>query len=52
MPEIKAKQDEVNAAWDRLWNLALKRREILSNAADLQRFKRYDGEGTAQYIKA
>ncbi|XP_028721446.1 spectrin alpha chain, erythrocytic 1 [Peromyscus leucopus] len=40
LPEIKAKQDEVNAAWDRLWNLALKRREILSNAADLQRFKR------------
>ncbi|EGV93437.1 Spectrin alpha chain, erythrocyte [Cricetulus griseus] len=41
LPEIKAKQDEVNAAWDRLWNLALKRRENLSNAADLQRFKRY-----------
>ncbi|XP_052592619.1 spectrin alpha chain, erythrocytic 1 isoform X1 [Peromyscus californicus insignis] len=40
LPEIKAKQDEVNAAWDRLWNLALKRRETLSNAADLQRFKR------------
>ncbi|XP_003500317.1 spectrin alpha chain, erythrocytic 1 isoform X2, partial [Cricetulus griseus] len=40
LPEIKAKQDEVNAAWDRLWNLALKRRENLSNAADLQRFKR------------
>lgn len=40
LPEIKAKQDEVNAAWDRLWSLALKRRESLSNAADLQRFKR------------
>ncbi|KAL1769881.1 spectrin alpha chain, erythrocytic 1 [Sigmodon hispidus] len=40
LTEIKAKQDEVNAAWDRLWNLALKRRESLSNAADLQRFKR------------
>ncbi|CAH6789544.1 spectrin alpha chain, erythrocytic 1 [Phodopus roborovskii] len=40
LPEIKAKQDEVNAAWDRLWSLALKRRENLSNAADLQRFKR------------
>ncbi|GAB1285753.1 Spectrin alpha chain, erythrocytic 1 [Apodemus speciosus] len=40
LPEIKAKQDDVNAAWDRLWSLALKRRESLSNAADLQRFKR------------
>ncbi|XP_034376138.1 spectrin alpha chain, erythrocytic 1 [Arvicanthis niloticus] len=40
LPEIKAKQDEVNAAWDRLWSLAVKRRESLSNAADLQRFKR------------
>nr|XP_004671146.2 spectrin alpha chain, erythrocytic 1 isoform X2 [Jaculus jaculus] len=38
--EIKSKQDEVNAAWERLCNLALKRRESLSNAADLQRFKR------------
>lgn len=50
MPEIKAKQDEVNAAWDRLWSLALKRRESLSNAADLQRFKRYGTEIIAQYV--
>uniref|UniRef100_A0A8C6R8D3 Spectrin alpha chain, erythrocytic 1 n=1 Tax=Nannospalax galili TaxID=1026970 RepID=A0A8C6R8D3_NANGA len=40
LPEIKAKQDEVNAAWERLCHLALKRQESLSNAANLQRFKR------------
>lgn len=51
LPEIKAKQDEVNAAWDRLWDLALKRRESLSNAADLQRFKRYGAENTAQCLE-
>lgn len=40
LPLIREKQDEVNAAWDRLHDLALQRRKTLSNAADLQRFKR------------
>lgn len=41
LPVIKLEQDEVNAAWEDLCNLALQRRETLSSAADLQRFKRY-----------
>ncbi|XP_054977169.1 spectrin alpha chain, erythrocytic 1 [Sorex araneus] len=40
LPLIREKQAEVNAAWDRLHDLALQRRKTLSNAADLQRFKR------------
>ncbi|XP_058165915.1 spectrin alpha chain, erythrocytic 1 [Dasypus novemcinctus] len=47
---IKSKQDEVNAAWEHLHGLALKRRETLSNAADLQRFKR-DVTEAIQWIK-
>lgn len=42
LPLIKSKQDEVNAAWDRLHGFALQRRKTLSDAADLQRFKRYE----------
>ncbi|KAF7479760.1 Hypothetical predicted protein [Marmota monax] len=40
LPLIKTKQDEVNVAWQRLCDLALRRRESLYSAADLQRFKR------------
>ncbi|XP_077012693.1 spectrin alpha chain, erythrocytic 1 [Tamandua tetradactyla] len=50
LPLIKSKQDEVNAAWDRLHSLALQRRETLSNAADLQRFKR-DVTEAIQWLK-
>ncbi|XP_037681556.1 spectrin alpha chain, erythrocytic 1 [Choloepus didactylus] len=50
LPLIKSKQDEVNAAWERLHGLALQRRETLSNAADLQRFKR-DVSEAIQWIK-
>lgn len=42
LPVIKLKQDEVNTAWDRLLSLAGQRQETLANAADLQRFKRYE----------
>ncbi|PNI30348.1 SPTA1 isoform 3 [Pan troglodytes] len=41
LPLIQSKQNEVNAAWERLRGLALQRQKALSNAADLQRFKRY-----------
>lgn len=41
LPLIKLKQHEVNAAWERLLDLALQRQETLSGAADLQRFRRY-----------
>ncbi|KAM5236514.1 spectrin alpha chain, erythrocytic 1 [Ctenodactylus gundi] len=40
LSSIKSEQDEVNAAWEDLCNLALERRKTLSDAADLQRFKR------------
>ncbi|XP_004688413.1 PREDICTED: spectrin alpha chain, erythrocytic 1 isoform X1 [Condylura cristata] len=50
LPLIKSKQDEVNAAWERLHGLALQRRKTLSNAADLQRFKR-DVTEAIQWIK-
>lgn len=42
LPLIKLKQDEVNTAWKRLLSLAGQRQETLANAADLQRFKRYE----------
>ncbi|XP_033621593.1 spectrin alpha chain, erythrocytic 1 [Fukomys damarensis] len=47
---IKLEQDEVNAAWEDLCNLAFQRRETLSSAADLQRFKR-DVTEAIQWIK-
>uniref|UniRef100_A0A8C2VW96 Spectrin alpha chain, erythrocytic 1 n=1 Tax=Chinchilla lanigera TaxID=34839 RepID=A0A8C2VW96_CHILA len=47
---IKLERDEVNAAWEDLCNLALQRREALSSAADLQRFKR-DVTEAIQWIK-
>ncbi|XP_006159133.1 spectrin alpha chain, erythrocytic 1 [Tupaia chinensis] len=47
---IQFKQDEVNEAWERLHGLALQRRTTLSNAADLQRFKR-DVTEAIQWIK-
>ncbi|XP_004640065.1 spectrin alpha chain, erythrocytic 1 [Octodon degus] len=47
---IKLEQDEVNAAWKDLSNLASQRRETLSGAADLQRFKR-DVTEAIQWIK-
>ncbi|KAM5293714.1 spectrin alpha chain, erythrocytic 1 [Glossophaga mutica] len=50
LPLIKLKQEEVNAAWERLHGLALQRRKTLSNAADLQRFKR-DVTEAIQWIK-
>uniref|UniRef100_H0W5L2 Spectrin alpha chain, erythrocytic 1 n=1 Tax=Cavia porcellus TaxID=10141 RepID=H0W5L2_CAVPO len=50
LPIIKSKQDQVNAAWEELCNLALQRRETLSSAADLQRFKR-DVTEAIQWIK-
>ncbi|KAM5202520.1 spectrin alpha chain, erythrocytic 1 isoform 2-T6 [Hipposideros larvatus] len=50
LPLIKLKQDEVNAAWEHLHGLALQRRKTLSNAADLQRFKR-DVTEAIQWIK-
>ncbi|XP_075396529.1 spectrin alpha chain, erythrocytic 1 isoform X1 [Tenrec ecaudatus] len=50
LPLIKSKQDEVNAAWERLHGMALQRRKTLSDAADLQRFKR-DVTEAIQWIK-
>ncbi|XP_045697382.1 spectrin alpha chain, erythrocytic 1 [Phyllostomus hastatus] len=50
LPLIELKQEEVNAAWERLHGLALQRRKTLSNAADLQRFKR-DVTEAIQWIK-
>ncbi|XP_032949083.1 spectrin alpha chain, erythrocytic 1 [Rhinolophus ferrumequinum] len=50
LPLIKLKQDEVNAAWEHLHGLALQRWKTLSNAADLQRFKR-DLTEAIQWIK-
>ncbi|XP_062959972.1 spectrin alpha chain, erythrocytic 1 isoform X2 [Cynocephalus volans] len=50
LPLIKLKQDEVNAAWERLHGLALQRQKNLSSAADLQRFKR-DVTEAIQWIK-
>nr|XP_025842109.1 spectrin alpha chain, erythrocytic 1 isoform X2 [Vulpes vulpes] len=50
LPLIKQKQDEVNVAWERLYDLALQRKETLSSAADLQRFKR-DVTEAIQWIK-
>ncbi|XP_053523981.1 spectrin alpha chain, erythrocytic 1 isoform X2 [Artibeus jamaicensis] len=50
LPLIKLKQEEVNASWDRLQGLALQRQKTLSNAADLQRFKR-DVIEAIQWIK-
>ncbi|XP_074246098.1 spectrin alpha chain, erythrocytic 1 isoform X2 [Saimiri boliviensis] len=50
LPLIKFKQDEVNAAWERLHGLALQRQKSLSSAADLQRFKR-DVTEAIQWIK-
>lgn len=38
---IKTKQDEVNAAWQRLKGLALQRQGKLFGAAEVQRFNRY-----------
>ncbi|PNJ56899.1 SPTA1 isoform 9, partial [Pongo abelii] len=50
LPLIQFKQNEVNAAWERLRGLALQRQKALSNAADLQRFKR-DVTEAIQWIK-
>ncbi|XP_027467817.2 spectrin alpha chain, erythrocytic 1 isoform X1 [Zalophus californianus] len=50
LPSIKLKQDEVNAAWERLLDLALQRQGTLSSAADLQRFRR-DVTEAIQWIK-
>ncbi|XP_066111276.1 spectrin alpha chain, erythrocytic 1 [Saccopteryx bilineata] len=50
LPLIKLKQEEVNVAWERLHGLALQRQKTLSNAADLQRFKR-DVTEAIQWIK-
>ncbi|XP_045402991.1 spectrin alpha chain, erythrocytic 1 [Lemur catta] len=50
LPLIQFKQNEVNAAWERLHGLALQRRKTLSDAADLQRFKR-DVTEAIQWIK-
>ncbi|XP_007530647.2 spectrin alpha chain, erythrocytic 1 [Erinaceus europaeus] len=50
LPLIISKRDEVNTAWDRLHGLALQRQKTLSNAADLQRFKR-DVTEAIQWIK-
>uniref|UniRef100_A0A452TA37 Spectrin alpha chain, erythrocytic 1 n=1 Tax=Ursus maritimus TaxID=29073 RepID=A0A452TA37_URSMA len=50
LPLIKLKQHEVNAAWERLLDLALQRQETLSGAADLQRFRR-DVTEAIQWIK-
>ncbi|KAM6217212.1 spectrin alpha chain, erythrocytic 1 [Rhynchocyon petersi] len=47
---IKSKQDEVNAAWKHLHELALQRRKALSDATDLQRFKR-DVTEAIEWIK-
>ncbi|XP_032508870.1 spectrin alpha chain, erythrocytic 1 isoform X1 [Phocoena sinus] len=50
LPLIQSKQEEVNAAWERLHGLALQRQKKLSSAADLQRFKR-DVTEAIQWIK-
>ncbi|XP_039706377.1 spectrin alpha chain, erythrocytic 1 [Pteropus medius] len=50
LPLIKLKQHEVNVSWERLHGLALQRQRTLSNAADLQRFKR-DVTEAIQWIK-
>ncbi|XP_006895498.1 PREDICTED: spectrin alpha chain, erythrocytic 1 [Elephantulus edwardii] len=50
LPLIKSKQDEVNAAWERLHGLALQRRKTLTDATDIQRFKR-DVTEAIQWIK-
>lgn len=42
---IKTKQDEVNAAWQRLKGLALQRQGKLFGAAEVQRFNRYHTRG-------
>lgn len=43
---IRTKQDEVNAAWQRLKGLALQRQGKLFGAAEVQRFNRYRPEWT------
>ncbi|XP_064138843.1 spectrin alpha chain, erythrocytic 1 [Loxodonta africana] len=50
LPLIKSKQDEVNTAWDRIYSLALQRQKALSDATDLQRFKR-DVDEAITWIK-
>ncbi|KAF4021176.1 hypothetical protein G4228_013314 [Cervus hanglu yarkandensis] len=50
LPLIQSKQNEVNAAWQRLHDLALQRQKMLSSAADLQRFRR-DVTEAIQWIK-
>uniref|UniRef100_A0A452V9R5 Spectrin alpha chain, non-erythrocytic 1 n=1 Tax=Ursus maritimus TaxID=29073 RepID=A0A452V9R5_URSMA len=47
---IKTKQDEVNAAWQRLKGLALQRQGKLFGAAEVQRFNR-DVDETISWIK-
>ncbi|XP_025060779.1 spectrin alpha chain, non-erythrocytic 1 isoform X5 [Alligator sinensis] len=47
---IKAKQDEVNASWQRLKGLALQRQGKLFGAAEVQRFNR-DVDETIGWIK-
>uniref|UniRef100_A0A7M4E180 Spectrin alpha chain, non-erythrocytic 1 n=1 Tax=Crocodylus porosus TaxID=8502 RepID=A0A7M4E180_CROPO len=47
---IKAKQDEVNASWQRLKGLALQRQGKLFGAAEVQRFNR-DVDETISWIK-
>ncbi|XP_066466623.1 spectrin alpha chain, non-erythrocytic 1 isoform X2 [Tiliqua scincoides] len=47
---IKSKQDEVNAAWQRLKGLALQRQGKLFGAAEVQRFNR-DVDETISWIK-
>lgn len=44
---IKTKQDEVNAAWQRLKGLALQRQGKLFGAAEVQRFNRYHSRGAS-----
>ncbi|XP_008577846.1 PREDICTED: spectrin alpha chain, non-erythrocytic 1 [Galeopterus variegatus] len=48
--QIKTKQDEVNAAWQRLKGLALQRQGKLFGAAEVQRFNR-DVDETISWIK-
>lgn len=50
---IKTKQDEVNAAWQRLKGLALQRQGKLFGAAEVQRFNRYRaGAGSRARVSA
>lgn len=50
---IKTKQDEVNAAWQRLKGLALQRQGKLFGAAEVQRFNRYRaGAGSRAQVSA